>query len=379
MKRLLSASILAFMLFFSVGFLSPDSKIYDSIQTVDAEATNQTKALYENLRRLSQEHVVFGHQDALAYGVHWKEWHKKRTDVKDVVGQHPALVGWEMSKLGQGPVNIDSVNFAQMQGWMKQVYKMGGINTISWHVDNFVTGGDSWDVGERVVETILPGGKHHAAFNAKLDLFADFVNELEVGFFFKKKIPIILRPWHEHTGSWFWWGNDHCSPEEYKALFRYTVEYLRDQKGLHNILYCYSPDVFQDEAHYMERYPGDEYVDIMGVDDYHDVGKKNDVEALLKRLRTVVQLAEKHNKIAALSETGYETIPKEDWWTKTILEPIKNDPVASRISYMMIWRNARLDHHYAPYPGHSSAADFTRFAEDEFTLFANDLPPMYSL
>lgn len=362
-----------------LGFRFPGQSIYESIKTVDASASRETKALYENLRRLAPKHVLVGHQDALAYGVNWKGWHKKRTDMHDVSGQHPALVGWELSRLGASPLNIDSVRFDEIQAWIKQVYKMGGVNTLSWHMDNFVTGGNSWEVGERVVETILPGGVHHEAFKAKLDHFADFVDDLEVGWLRKRKIPIIFRPWHEHTGSWFWWGKDHCTAEEYKALFRFTVEYLRDQKGLHQILYCYSPDVFEDEAHYMERYPGDEYVDILGVDDYHDVGAKNDVEALLNRLRTVVNLAERRDKIAVLSETGYETIPKGDWWTQTILEPIKNDPVASRIAYMMVWRNARLNHHYGPFPGHSSVPDFLRFAEDEFTLFANDLPKLYRL
>ena len=336
---------------------------------VDPQATRATRALFFNLQELAGEKILFGHQDALAYGVQWKDWHRRRSDVKDVCGSHPALFGWEMSKLGKYSHNIDTVDFAKMRNWMKEAYRMGGINTLSWHVDNFVTGGDSWDVGERVVATILPGGKHHQAFLRKLDLFAQYVKELKSGFIFRKSIPLIFRPFHEHTGSWFWWGHDHCTPEEYKQLWQFTVRYLRDEKEVHNLLYCYSPDVFEDEEHYLERYPGDEFVDILGLDDYHDVGANGNIRELTRRLQIVVDLAESRSKIPVLSETGYETIPDPDWWTSTFLPAIRDDERASRIAYLMVWRNARLDHHYGPFPGHASAADFKKFSADPALVF----------
>jgi mannan endo-1,4-beta-mannosidase len=81
-----------------------------TVDLVDPNATTETRALYANLKALSGQKILFGHQDALAYGVEWKDWHKRRSDVKDVCGKHPALVGWELSKLGSSPINIDSVN-----------------------------------------------------------------------------------------------------------------------------------------------------------------------------------------------------------------------------------------------------------------------------
>ena len=344
---------------------------------VDKNAEPETQALYENLSKLAPDHILFGHQDALAYGVGWRGWYKRKSDVEMVAGKYPAIFGWEMSKLGKSPLNIDSVSFEHMKGWMKQAYKLGGINEISWHVDNFVTGGDSWDVGEKVVNTILPGGEHHEAYLKKLDLFAEFVKELRVGFLKKRNVPIIFRPFHEHTGSWFWWGKDHCTEEEYKQLFRFTVEYLRDSKGLHNILYCYSPDIVSSKEHYLERYPGDEYVDILGIDDYHDFKNGGNTKDMLRRLRMVVELAEEKGKLATMSETGLESIPDPSWWTEKVLTPIKNDPVASKISWVMVWRNARPSHHYGPYPGHISAADFVTFSKDPFVLFAEDLEKVY--
>jgi len=354
---------------------------YALINTVDKHASKATKALYDNLKKISQDKVLFGHQDGLAYGVEWKEWHKKKSDVNDVCGKYPAVFGWDMSKLGKSDLNIDSVDFQHMKEWMKEVYKMGGINTVSWHFDNFANGGTSWDVQDslRVVASILPGGKNHEAYKLKLDHFVDFVDDLEVGFIVKEKVPIIFRPFHEHTGSWFWWGSNFCTPDEYKSLWKYTVKYLRDEKGLDNLLYAYSPDIFKDEAHYLECYPGDDWVDILGLDDYHDVGLSGNIEHLTERLQTVVKLAEERGKVAALTETGFETIPDETWWTEKLLKGIKSDPEAKKIAWVLLWRNGRPDHHYCPYPKHSSAADFIKFSNDTVMLFADNLPEVYKL
>ena len=349
------------------------------IRTTDPNATKRTKSLYANLRELAGRHILFGHQDDLAYGVGWKDWPESRSDVKDVCGHYPAVFGWDIGKLGKRDKNIDTVRFTSMKEWMTEAYKMGGVNTVSWHLDNFVTNGNSWDVGENVVAAILPGGSHHEAYKARLDVLADFFKSLIIGFIFKHDIPIVFRPFHEHTGNWFWWGQPHCTPEQYKALWRFTVEYLRDEKEVHNLLYCYSTDVFEDEAHYLECYPGDEYVDIFGFDDYRDVRPENDPDELTRQLRLLVEMAEERGKVAALTETGLERIPEEGWWTGRLLRYIKADPVAARIAWVLVWRNARPEHHYAPYPGHLSAADFVEFCRDPLILMEGQLPKLYRL
>lgn len=347
-------------------------------QMVDPQATKQTKALYQHLHQFARSsQFLFGHQDDPAYGVHWKR-EEGRSDVLESTGSYPAIYGWELSKIGQQPYNIDSVSFADMQRWMIEAYERGGINTISWHIDNPVTGGDSWDTTS-AIPAILPGGEHHDWYRWKLDLFADFVNELESGTVFKKKVPIIFRPFHEHTGSWFWWGTTHCTPAQYQQLWRFTVEYLRDQKGLHQLIYAYSTDIFETEEQYLAFYPGDEYVDIMGMDDYHDISIHGDPKNLTRRLRMLVEIAEAHEKIPALTETGQEKIPDNYWWNRTLLGHIQADPVASRIAYVMVWRNARLSHHYVPYPGHPSRPDFVLFRHRDEVWFENDLPDVYRL
>ena len=142
------------------------------------------------------------------------------------------------------------------------------MNTVSWHPQNPESGASAWDgKTSTAVSSILPGGANHAQFRLWLDRLA--------GFFVGLKsadgtcVPVLFRPFHEHTGSGFWWGEAQCTPDEYKALWRFTVEYLRDVKGVHNLLYVYSPDLYRDAEHYTERYPGDEWVDVLGLDAYH--------------------------------------------------------------------------------------------------------------
>jgi mannan endo-1,4-beta-mannosidase len=121
-------------------------------------------------------------------------------------------------------------------------------------------------------------------------------------------IPVILRPFHEHNGSWLWWGKKHCSSEEYKKLYQQFVQYMGN-KGVHNVLYAYSIDNFPDEADYLERYQGDDFVDILGFDTYHrNAPESNEkfVSELDRMLTTLKNYAQKHQKLFAITETCLE-------------------------------------------------------------------------
>src|SRR5690606_16727078 len=194
--------------------------------------TDKTRALYANLLTISNHGFLFGHQDDDAYGVNWRG-DRKRSDVKDITGSYPAVHGWDIGKDLKLTQNIDSVPYKNMLKWIRQTYKRGGINTISWHWDNPVTKGSSWDKTPAVKE-ILPGGSAHSVFTEQLDQLARF--------FKKCKSPVIFRPWHEHNGDWFWWGRGNCTEEEYIQLWQFTVKYLRDEQNIHNLIYAFSPD-----------------------------------------------------------------------------------------------------------------------------------------
>lgn len=370
----------------------------ETIQLIDPNATTETRALYANLRKISDEHILFGHQDDLAYGFKWID-EPGRSDVMEVAGSYPAVYGWELGHLEHGAeVNLDNVNFEKMKSWIIEGHQRGGIITISWHMDNIVTGGSTWDIEHdyNVVAEMIPGGDKHDDYKIWLDRFYVFIQDLisidEQGNDYV--IPIIFRPWHEHNGGWFWWGKGNTTEEDFISLWRFTVEYLRDVKGINNLIWAYSShrmpiDIDNFEQDYNYGYPGDDYVDIIGLDNYWDVGHPKNItpkelqkEYFKRSLRYTVKIAQEKNKIAALTETGRETIPEANWWTEVLLPGLIADDYTRKISYLLVWRNAnhehdRPNHHYAPYPGHVSAEDFVDFRNHPVILFEDDLPDMY--
>lgn len=334
----------------------------------DPKATKETVKLYQNLMKLQKKGVMFGHQDDLAYGHGWV-YEEGRSDVKDACGDYPAVYGWELGHLELGDAySLDSVHFDKIQGWIKTVYKRGGVNTISWHLRNPLTGGSSWDVSSKeVVKSILPGGEKHELFKAYLDKLAGFLFALktEAGIF----IPVLFRPFHEHTGSWFWWGKDLCSAEEYKALWKFTISYLQNEKNIHHLIYTYSTDRFKTAEEYLERYPGDDIIDILGFDLY-DRGP--DYPEVLKNcLAKVTNLAKEKGKIATVSESGGPIAKNTAWWSM-VLKTIQ----PYQFSYFLVWRNPwQTASHgaFAPYKNSPDSDDFLKFYNDSKTLFQGEV------
>ena len=319
---------------------------------------------------------MFGHQDDPAYGVGWK-YETGRSDIKDVTGDYPAVYGFELGHLEiDHPVSLDSVPFNRMKGFIRDAYGRGGVVTISWHLRNPLTGKTAWDAAPGTVASMLPGGEKNALYKTWLDKVATFLLDL------KGKngeyIPVIFRPYHELNGSWFWWGKNHCTPEELKQLWHFTVRYLRDTKNIHHLLYAFNTDRFASREEYFERYPGDEWVDVVGFDIYQrntgDKANEQFVTDIDKMLSTLEGIALEKDKIPALTEFGFPTLPDSTWWTNAFWKAVGSH----KISYALAWRNAGHKggdtwEYYVPYKGHASVPDFLKLFHDEKTLFQKDV------
>jgi mannan endo-1,4-beta-mannosidase len=349
---------------------------------IDKKATKETQALFYNLKELSQKHILFGHQHATEYGHGWSG-DENRSDVKSVTGSHPAVIGVDFSGISGGFTNAERIEKTKafLRKNIEDTYNRGGITTISWHFQNPVsnTGFYSNDSGSvAAVKHIIPGGSHHAKYKQILTDVADLVKSCKGND--GTLAPMIFRPYHEFDGEWFWWGAPHCTKEEFATLWRFTVSYLRDSLNVHNLLYAFSPDnKFNNEAEYLDRYPGDDYADMVGVDNYGDWGRdgKYNVEAGVRKLKIVSDYAKKAGKLAAFTETGLESIPNNTWWTETLLRNLKSNDL--QLAYVLVWRNDTQSptHYYAPFPGHTSVPDFLKFYNDPFTLFENNLKAVY--
>ena len=335
-----------------------------------SNGTNEVVGLLA--KAVESKKILFGQQDFAFYGVSWFG-EEGRADVKDVCGDYPAILGCDLGELELGgDKNLDGVPFEMMHREIVAQHARGGLIAISWHVRNPKTGGDSWDISDnQTVKSVLEGGENHEKFIGWLDMVADFISSLKAKD--GKKIAVIFRPWHEHMGSWFWWGQNLCTAEEYQALWVMTISRLKE-KGADNIVVAYSPNLELDESSYMKRYPGDEWVDLLGLDTYH-IGGEAASETFIKgldfALNQMTELGKKHNKLIAVTEIGSEAIPMPNWWTTVLFSTIEKYPVC----YVLLWRNAydRENHYYAPYPGHASVNDFMKFYELPRTIFVKDM------
>lgn len=376
-------------LFFAVIFFSCSSAP-EELKMVDSNATIETKALLQNLHNIAGEHSLFGHQATLAYGYTWRG-DSSRSDVKDVTGSFPALYGWDVADFLPNPKaeipGLEKQRWTQNLTYAKEGLERGGVITYAWHMRNPVTYESFYDT-TKAIHTIISGGDKHEEYKHTLDLVAEFFKELSPK-------PVIFRPFHEHNGNWFWWGKGLTTEEDYITLWRFTVEYLRDEKEVHNLIWAFSPDRSRTKINtfktdYFYGYPGDDYVDIIGLDNYWDVGhpaneasKEEQAEAFVQSLTMTAQIADSLGKIPALTETGLEAIPDSIFWTQTMLKAMKTNKWTKKLVYVQVWRNAtkkeeNRDHYYAPFSGQVSADDFIKFKETDFILFEDELPDMYS-
>lgn len=356
-----------------IGVLLGTNLMLTAQPLADKQATALTKSVYTSMFTLSKSGVMIGQQNATYKGVGWRG-KKDKSDMKDLVSKGPAVVGWDLGKLETGSkTNIDNIPFDTLAVYIKNVYRSGGINTISWHSNNpldLSLNAKDQSIKKPVV-ALFNDPKALKNYEKSLDTVAKFLQQLKTDS--GEPIPILFRPFHENNGTWFWWGRNN-GPEAYIKLWKHTVEYLRDKKGLHNLIYVYSTDKFVSAEQYLSRYPGDDYVDVLGFDAYDDKkyhldGKDLFKEKLMNMSGILSKMSKEKNKPFALTETGYKLMPKKDWWTETLYPAIKD----SGISYVLFWVNAGATGYWGTYKGQVSSDNFIKFSKQKDILFQTEV------
>ena len=376
------------------------------VALVDKKATIETRSLFAFMQQQRKESIMFGHQHETTQGLTITATDGTQSDTFNAVGDFAAVYGWDTLSIVAPKLEGDVVE------QIKKAYARGGIITVSSHFDNPLTSkqignkqagewpaGTSWDKTPAVVAA-LPGGEANAVYNGYLDQLADWANNLKDDN--GKLIPVIFRILHENTGSWFWWGNEQSTPEQYKQLYQYTVEYLRDTKGVHNFLYAYSPNNFWEvtEENYLERYPGDAYVDVLGFDTYGEAeNNENWFKNVVANAALVARMADEREKIPVISEIGIrapdiEASKFDNQWYRKLIAALKADVDARNISFLLTWRNApegvpgpdgkNVPHYWVPANrdeniNNGTLDDFREFYKDDFTAFNCDISGVYTI
>ncbi len=385
-----------------------------TVQLADPKADAATVALYQYLKAVGQSGAaLYGHMEDTVLKAGSSAL--SPSDTLDLTGSLAAINGLDCGGLfggfaskynqrhpGQWIPDTNEGNIKAAALLSNEAIDGGAIMTLSCHMPNFAFAAvkdpnapktydrydysiaDSYNLSGDCMNQILPGGAFHPQFTAFLDLIAEYAQQV--------KGPILFRPFHENTGSWFWWGKAFCDQETYKSVFRYTVEYLRDEKGIHNMLYLYGPgSEAATLAEYAERYPGDAFVDMVGFDTYDDSASAGPNYTFQRNFEAVVELtdqfAKEHGKLFAVTETGITNSAmkktgnqRPEWFTE-ILDIITKPEYDC--AYFMVWSNYDAkSNYYSPYVvyqtkegvrhGHELMDPFLRFYNDERSIFAAD-------
>nr|MDE6363534.1 hypothetical protein [Lachnospiraceae bacterium] len=406
--------------------------IAENVALVDAKAIEATKNLYAYLKAVgNSDSVIFGHQNDTHHKAGNTGENFSNSDTKDVTGSIAGVIGIDTLSLTGNEASEwntpEAERIANVARITKEAAAEGALVTLSAHMPNFdlidkrvknfeISGGTTnetlgyWEVDGKkqynfsgytpgtltgnVVARIMPGQDLNYLYTDYLDLIADYAKAVE-----GDGITILFRPLHENTGSWFWWGAALCDEQAYIALYRYTVDYLKETRGVHNILYVYGPgSEAANAAEYAARYPGDAYVDMIGYDLYHQYPSQDNeagyLQSISRQNQILKEFAEAHNKLYAITETGVADKNAQgadialrrtgnevmDWYTK-LLDQISED---GGICYFLVWAN--FDENgsfYLPYVtekkengvlhGHEMMDEFIKFYNDDRSAFATDM------
>lgn len=155
-------------------------------------------------------------------------------------------------------------------------------------------------------------------------------------------IPFIFRLWHECEDKWMWWGSSSVSIDDYKKFFILTQALIKKYAPNSQILWAYCTDRnWKDEDDFLCRYPGDEYVDIIGYDDYQ-IGNPDIFSLEVTKARMVSICAKKHGKIAALFETANKIESTADNFLDDYLSPLI-DSKGVGLGLVQLWTSGRFE------------------------------------
>jgi len=352
------------------------------VTPVDADATDETKALFTSLGKLRYDSkFLFGHQNDNYIGQYFKDKTGELgySDVQNGTGSYPAVFGYDFADVVE-----DGQSF---QEHVKQAYTAGGVIAFDWkpcnpEKVNSACANEVWGTPCKKILDESEGDKVYDFFTGWLDIIVDEIKGFKVD---DVQIPIIFRLFHENTGGWYWWGTDTyddadtCSDAEYKELFNFTQDYIHSN-GLHNILWEYAPaKPSQDyDSAFHDRYPGSDRIDIIAFDRYdYDYSYAEDI---LDDCRVVAEFAHEHNKLAAIGETGIfngvqdETTTYKDWYYTDFAENFMTDSYGycNQIVYALAWENANEHSYWVPLPNNALWYGFEKLYESDYSVFADD-------
>ncbi len=236
-------------------------------------------------------------------------------DFVNSTGQKPGIIGIDTGCYGVMMPTITLEIVSQLVCEIVDYCADGGIVTCSAHwtnpyaPDQLVRGNlgsfeteEEYEAALRAVFT--PGNEYYDYFMDILALDADLFEALEDNY-----VTIIYRPIHEMNGNWFWFcvtqNGKTMSAEVMVDFWKFIYNYMEEERGLDNLLWNYGPNTSGNVENNpggtmgpMYCYPGDEYVDMVGVDWY----TSGNLE--ITGSNNYLDMIDQTHKIGAITEFG---------------------------------------------------------------------------
>ena len=234
------------------------------LKLADAHATANTRALFAKLIASYGSRTLSGQYDT-----------GENDYITRTAERTPAIFGSDFMDYSPSRVAFNPAPKHGTEDAIERA-KLGQIVTMSWHwnaptdlinkklkdssgneVDaswykGFYTNATTFDLAAAID---APASPKYKLLLRDIDAIADQLQK-----FSDAKIPILWRPLHEAEGGWFWWGAK--GPEPFVKLWRLMFDELTVRRHLHNLIWVFTV------GSNPEWYPGDAYVDVLGVDAY---------------------------------------------------------------------------------------------------------------
>lgn len=297
----------------------PETPEETDAKLTNAKASRQAANVYGFLREQAGKKMLSGVQSGGTANNN-----DRVNQLFAMTGKHPALAGYDYIFLQYSPTPAGwswVVNYGDISAAREQ-WKNNGLVSFMWHW-NVPTSRDAWEKGKAgdfegygfysdktsfsITNALTAGTWENEFLLQDIEKVAGYLKLLK-----DEGIPVLWRPLHEAAGNynvygangaWFWWGRggaDAC-----KRLWKLLRDKLEGEYGLDNLIWIWTLDATVGaEKDYAAWYPGNELVDIVGVDIYAD-----DTAAKERQYQAAVALSGGH-KLVTVSECG--NIPDPD-------------------------------------------------------------------
>ena len=233
---------------------------FDIQPLVTPQPSANTAKLYQFLRDNFQRKIISGVMTLKSLATTTGSEQNEISWLYERTGKKPALLGLDFMD-HTGAIQPDWINNPNIIQDAVTWKNNNGIVAFCWHwrdpsykTYEFYTNATGFDP-RKIFD---PQSAEYAAMMRDMDIIAGYLKELQ-----DKDIPVLWRPLHEASGGWFWWGSQ--GPEACKKIWQIMFDKFTNEYHLNNLIWVWTSEA---NAAALNWYPGDSYVDIIGLDFY---------------------------------------------------------------------------------------------------------------